>query len=189
MSMQLSVDFEFHAAHRLQHHEGLCRRLHGHSYRGRVGVSTGEDTVGALSGMVLDFFTLSEAVGKVIAALDHTTILERTDPLLDNVVTGDNHVITLSLPPTVEVLSEVIHNAVLDTLPSLQSVNRFLEVSVAESSFTCCTAKRQAVPTENRGNRAHSPLSTARLYSEKQAGGYLKAVIAAGIFESRSAPE
>ena len=54
-------EFRFEAAHRLPHHDGKCRRLHGHSWIGRIYVE-GEQlqTEGAQKGMVIDFGKITE---------------------------------------------------------------------------------------------------------------------------------
>ena len=49
-------EFRFEAAHTLPHHQGKCRRLHGHSWVGRVYVRGDElKTSGAEQGMIMDF--------------------------------------------------------------------------------------------------------------------------------------
>ena len=49
-------EFTFEAAHQLPHHEGKCRRLHGHSFRGRVYVMSDRlHNSGSETGMVMDF--------------------------------------------------------------------------------------------------------------------------------------
>jgi len=49
-------EFRFEAAHRLPHHDGKCARLHGHSWVGRVDVSSHSlATEGSQQGMVMDF--------------------------------------------------------------------------------------------------------------------------------------
>lgn len=61
-TVTVTKKFDFHAAHRLPHHDGQCRRLHGHTYGLAVSV-TGpiNDKVGASDeGMVLDFTQLKD---------------------------------------------------------------------------------------------------------------------------------
>jgi 6-pyruvoyltetrahydropterin/6-carboxytetrahydropterin synthase len=49
-------EFRFEAAHRLPHYEGKCRRLHGHSWLGRVYVKSHYlQSQGSQQGMVMDF--------------------------------------------------------------------------------------------------------------------------------------
>ena len=53
----------FDAAHILTNHQGLCRNLHGHTYR--VDVSVGMDEAPGRD-MVMDFKDLKEVVADVI---------------------------------------------------------------------------------------------------------------------------
>ncbi|HEX4823111.1 MAG TPA: 6-carboxytetrahydropterin synthase QueD [Candidatus Polarisedimenticolaceae bacterium] len=70
--------FRFEAAHRLPHHPGKCRELHGHSYRLVVAV---DRPVEAASGMAIDFGDLKAIVRReVVDRVDHRSL----NDLLDN---------------------------------------------------------------------------------------------------------
>jgi 6-pyruvoyltetrahydropterin/6-carboxytetrahydropterin synthase len=61
--------FRFEAAHRLPHHPGKCRELHGHSYLLEVTV---ERPVDATTGLAMDFADLKAIVRReVVDVLDH----------------------------------------------------------------------------------------------------------------------
>jgi 6-pyruvoyltetrahydropterin/6-carboxytetrahydropterin synthase len=61
--------FDFEAAHRLPHHPGKCRELHGHSYRLVVSV---DRPVDAVTGLAIGFSDLKRIVREsVVAELDH----------------------------------------------------------------------------------------------------------------------
>ncbi len=66
-------EFSFEAAHQLPHHEGKCRRLHGHSFRGRVYVAADHlKTEGSETGMVMDFSVLKAHLDPLVKNyLDH----------------------------------------------------------------------------------------------------------------------
>jgi len=74
--MDLVVDFEFCAAHRLPRHPGRCFRMHGHSYRLQVLVSGEPD---GRSGMVVDFFDIEEVVGQVVGSVRDTCLNDRLE--------------------------------------------------------------------------------------------------------------
>jgi 6-pyruvoyltetrahydropterin/6-carboxytetrahydropterin synthase len=94
--------FEFEAAHRLPHHPGKCRELHGHSYVLRVAV---ERPVDAHSGMAIDFGDLKAVVRReVVDVLDHRYV----NDLIDN--------------PTAEVMAVWIWNRLQDLLPGLVEI-------------------------------------------------------------------
>ena len=69
--MELVVDFEFCAAHRLPRHPGRCFRMHGHSYRLQVMVTGNPDPE---TGMVVDFFDIENTVGRVVDSIRDTCL-------------------------------------------------------------------------------------------------------------------
>lgn len=70
--MILNKLFRFEAAHRLPFHDGVCKRLHGHSYRLRVSVAVQVDPG---TGMGCDFADLDDIVSRrVIGDLDHQNL-------------------------------------------------------------------------------------------------------------------
>lgn len=70
--------FTFDSAHRLRHHDGKCRNLHGHTYKLEVtigGVPQTVDGSNPQSGMIFDFGILKQIVNEeVLDALDHTDL-------------------------------------------------------------------------------------------------------------------
>jgi 6-pyruvoyltetrahydropterin/6-carboxytetrahydropterin synthase len=69
MSLFLSKDFKFDAAHSLVNYHGQCENLHGHTYKLRVTLSA---RTLPENGMILDFVELSRIVKEnVITKLDH----------------------------------------------------------------------------------------------------------------------
>jgi 6-pyruvoyltetrahydropterin/6-carboxytetrahydropterin synthase len=69
----LEKDFEFCAAHRLEHHDGKCRELHGHNFKMTVAVVGQSLHVdGPKRGMVMDYATLKGIVSLLVDRyLDH----------------------------------------------------------------------------------------------------------------------
>ncbi len=67
--MKLMREFRFEASHKIPNHEGLCNRIHGHSYNLFISV---EGPVDARTGMVVDFDEMSRLVQeRVLDKLDH----------------------------------------------------------------------------------------------------------------------
>jgi len=62
LGTQICKEFTFHAAHFLPHHEGQCRRMHGHSYKLEVRVVgvVNEATGDSDEGMLFDFEILKQ---------------------------------------------------------------------------------------------------------------------------------
>ncbi len=73
--MKISKEFRWEMGHRLQLHKGLCKNLHGHSYKMDVEL-TGEILD---NGMVLDYYDLKEIVGPVVEELDHSFLVNKYD--------------------------------------------------------------------------------------------------------------
>ena len=67
--MDLIVDFEFDAAHKLPRYSGKCKQLHGHRYKLKVMLA---GSVNKETGMVIDFKKIVSIVkSSVIDILDH----------------------------------------------------------------------------------------------------------------------
>lgn len=79
--IRLTKEFTFEAAHSLEGYDGLCREIHGHSYRLFVTVK-GEPESNEASpklGMVMDFGILKRIVNEqIVERLDHSFIMRRT---------------------------------------------------------------------------------------------------------------
>ncbi len=73
--MRIAKRFRWEAAHRLPWHEGLCKNLHGHSYRMVVGL---EGDVNA-RGMLMDFKELKALVAPLVNAWDHAILVHKED--------------------------------------------------------------------------------------------------------------
>ncbi len=83
--MQLRLDFDFNAAHRLPHYDGPCRHTHGHNYRLRVVV---EGRVDPATGLTTDFLVIKRLVQEhVLQTIDHNDLnLVVDNPTAENVV-------------------------------------------------------------------------------------------------------
>ena len=79
--IRLTKEFTFEAAHMLEGYDGLCREIHGHSYRLFVTVK-GEpitDPESPKYGMVMDFGVLKRIVNKqIVERLDHSFTMRNT---------------------------------------------------------------------------------------------------------------
>jgi 6-pyruvoyltetrahydropterin/6-carboxytetrahydropterin synthase len=83
MRMQLSVEFNFSAAHRLPYYSGPCSRMHGHNYKLHVVI---EGTPNPKTGMIQDFDEIRRQVFEsVVVRCDHHNL----NDFMDN-PTGEN---------------------------------------------------------------------------------------------------
>lgn len=79
----VSKHFKFSAAHRLPHHDGLCRGLHGHTYRLEVSVKGPVRLPSASQpapdeGMVLDFGRIKDVYKEEVEPLVEHQYLNET---------------------------------------------------------------------------------------------------------------
>ncbi len=83
MNVTICKEMRMAMAHRLPHHDGKCRQLHGHTYVVRVYV-TGEvqpvSEDNPQSGMVVDFGVVKEFLKSVEGRMDHQFGNETIDP-------------------------------------------------------------------------------------------------------------
>jgi 6-pyruvoyltetrahydropterin/6-carboxytetrahydropterin synthase len=73
--MKIAKEFRWEMGHRLPDHKGLCRNIHGHSYRMVVELE-GEVLK---NGMIIDFYDLGLIVKPIIDKLDHAFLVNRKD--------------------------------------------------------------------------------------------------------------
>lgn len=79
MSLTVTKEFIFDAAHLLTGHEGLCKNLHGHTYKVEVSVldnsAFGVLSEGPSAGMVVDFKDLKNLLNdELFGKMDHAFI-------------------------------------------------------------------------------------------------------------------
>jgi 6-pyruvoyltetrahydropterin/6-carboxytetrahydropterin synthase len=94
--------FRWEGAHRLPHHPGLCRNLHGHSYELWVEAEghAGDD------GMLIDFHEIKRVLGPLVEAWDHATLVGKDDgELLQMLKTLDLKHYVLPGNPTAEAIA------------------------------------------------------------------------------------
>ncbi len=73
--MKVAKSFGWEAAHRLPTHQGLCRNLHGHSYRMRVEMEGEPDE----DGIVVDFQDIKKLVKPLVDKWDHSILAAESD--------------------------------------------------------------------------------------------------------------
>jgi 6-pyruvoyltetrahydropterin/6-carboxytetrahydropterin synthase len=85
MELDLDVDFDFCAAHRLPLYDGPCVRMHGHNYKLRVTIGGTPDP---RTGMLMDFEEIRQVVvQQVVGAFDHQVLNDFIEnPTAENVV-------------------------------------------------------------------------------------------------------
>ena len=113
---------KFDAAHVLTDHQGLCRNLHGHTYRVDVSVSTEAD-----GDMVIDFKELKGILAEVVCdRFDHSFICNTGSAGEREIaaVVEKHGMRTVAIPfrSTVENLEKMFYNELKTRVPGLSSV-------------------------------------------------------------------
>lgn len=115
---------KFDAAHVLTNHQGLCKNLHGHTYRVDISVSQRE---GEDSDMVIDFKDLKSIAEAVICdRFDHAFIYNTTSSGECEIaaVVEKNSMRTVAIPfrSTAENLAKYFFELLIARIPNIASV-------------------------------------------------------------------
>jgi 6-pyruvoyltetrahydropterin/6-carboxytetrahydropterin synthase len=76
--IRVTKEFNFEMAHALKNYDGLCKNIHGHSYKLFVTVIgvPNSDTSSSKLGMLIDFGDLKKMVNKeIVDVFDHALVL------------------------------------------------------------------------------------------------------------------
>jgi 6-pyruvoyltetrahydropterin/6-carboxytetrahydropterin synthase len=76
--MKIAKEFRWEMGHRLPEHFGLCKNIHGHSYKMLVEVD-GEINE---HGMIIDYYDLEKIINPVIEKLDHAFMVNQYDKVV-----------------------------------------------------------------------------------------------------------
>jgi 6-pyruvoyltetrahydropterin/6-carboxytetrahydropterin synthase len=114
----------FDAAHILTNHQGLCKNLHGHTYRVDVSVTQGD---GDTSDMVIDFKDLKRIASEVVCErFDHAFIYntESAGEREIAAVVEKNGMRTVAIPfrSTAENLARMFYRELKVRIPGLSAV-------------------------------------------------------------------
>ncbi len=105
---KLEKSFRFEASHQLHHHDGKCKRLHGHSWNMSVEIQADSlQADGPQKNMVMDFYDISKAV----------------KPLLENYLDHYHLNDTLKTDsPTTEFIARWVYDKLKPELPGIAAV-------------------------------------------------------------------
>ena len=103
--IRITKEFKFEMAHALHGYDGLCKNIHGHSYKLFVTVKGNikNDKGNAKDGMVLDFDVLKGIVKpEIINKYDHSLVLNANSPHSEIDLSAFEKVFFLPYQPTSE---------------------------------------------------------------------------------------
>jgi 6-pyruvoyltetrahydropterin/6-carboxytetrahydropterin synthase len=119
--IRITKEFKFEMAHALHGYDGLCKNIHGHSYklwvtiRGEVRKEKGHQK----DGMVMDFDVLKSIVKPaIIDKYDHSLVLNAKSPHADIDLSVFEKVFYLPYQPTSENIVMDIANFIQSKLPN-----------------------------------------------------------------------
>ena len=119
--IRITKEFKFEMAHALHGYDGLCKNIHGHSYKLFVTVK-GEiknNKGNAKDGMVLDFDVLKSIVKpEIINKYDHSLVLNANSPHSEIDLSAFEKVFLLPYQPTSENLVTAFALKIKNKLPN-----------------------------------------------------------------------
>lgn len=115
---------KFDAAHILTNHQGLCKNLHGHTYRVDVSVAQAD---GAGGDMVIDFKDLKRIASEVICdRFDHAFIYNTESAgeseIAEVVVRNGMRAVPIPFRSTAENLARLFFGELKERIPGLSAV-------------------------------------------------------------------
>ena len=119
--IHLTKKFHFEMAHAINNFPGVCRFIHGHSYKLHVTVSSNHNIENYIDspGYIIDFKDLKELVyNEIILEFDHKLVVS-TDFIKNNHgIAAQGNVVEWEAEPTVENMLVFIRKKLISKLPS-----------------------------------------------------------------------
>ncbi len=114
MQLSLTRRFTFEMAHSLEGYDGLCKEIHGHSYKLYITISgtPSVDESSPKEGMIIDFSDLKQIVStEVLEHYDHALMMRRdSTPLIEQMKGQWSKIIEVDFQPTCEnLICEIFH--------------------------------------------------------------------------------
>jgi 6-pyruvoyltetrahydropterin/6-carboxytetrahydropterin synthase len=138
--IRITKEFKFETGHALYGYDGLCRNVHGHSYKLSVTVigTPIKDSENVKFGMVMDFSDLKEIVNEtIVKPFDHATVLNVNSPhkeLADVMEQRGHKIQRVGYQPTSERMIIDFAEKIKTQLPNHLSLHH-LKLRETESSY------------------------------------------------------
>ena len=148
--LTVTKEFKWDMAHILAGHEGMCKNLHGHTYRMQVEVARKSNDLikedKATSSMVIDFKDLKKIVKEeIVEALDHAFMYWTNSPdklehkIADLLKEEGRKVVEVDFRPTAEAMSFYFLNILKQRFKELNI--KIISVKVWETPTSYAEAK------------------------------------------------
>ena len=140
--IRITKEFKFEMAHALFGYDGLCKNIHGHSYRLWVTIKGNilKEVNHTKDGMVLDFSILKNIVKpELINKYDHSLVLNANSPHADIDLSAFEKVYFLPYQPTSENLVSDFTRVIKDKLPDGISLQKVIlsETATSFAEWNC----------------------------------------------------
>lgn len=139
--IRITKQFKMEMAHALHGYDGLCKNIHGHSYRLWVTLRgvVKDESGHKKDGMVLDFSLLKQMVKPlIIDKFDHSLVLNANSPHANIDLSAFEKVFYLPYQPTSENLVNDFANIIKKQLPKQIELYRLVLSETANSFAEWC---------------------------------------------------
>jgi len=124
--MKIAKEFRWEMGHRLPFHKGLCRNIHGHSYKMIIEINGEIDK----NGMIIDFFDLGKIVKPMIEKYDHAFLCWSEDKIVkDFLIKNRMKKVFINYHSTVENICADFSHQIFKKLGRIKN-NGFRELTV-----------------------------------------------------------
>lgn len=144
-TIRVTKEFHFETAHALHNYDGLCKNIHGHSYKLFVCLKGKpiKDTSNPKNGMLIDFKDIKKIVNHhIVDPFDHALVLNKEDKMNEIALNNYTKSIIFDEQPTCENLC--IHFAkILKVAFKDKAELVYLKLYETETSYTEWLAEDQ----------------------------------------------
>ncbi len=127
--MKIAKKFDWEMGHRLPEHFGLCKNIHGHSYKMIVEFEGELDE----QGMVIDFYDVENIINPIIEKLDHAFMVKEDDEItLEFLEKLNSKKVVVNFVATVENICNYISAKIIKS--NLPKNIKFINVRVYETA-------------------------------------------------------
>ena len=136
--MKIAKEFHWEMGHRLPEHFGLCKNIHGHSYRMIIEFEGDLDE----KGMVIDFYNVEKILAPIIDELDHAFMVKDDDNLtLEFLEKLNSKKVVVDFFTTVENICKYISDKIIKS--NLSKKIKFITVRVYETAEDYAEERRK----------------------------------------------
>ena len=136
--MKIAKEFHWEMGHRLPEHFGLCKNIHGHSYRMKIEFEGELDE----QGMVIDFYDVEKILVPIIDELDHSFMVKDDDRLtLEFLDKLNSKKVVVNFLTTVENICKYVSDKIIKS--DLSKNIKFITVRVYETAEDYAEERRK----------------------------------------------